>query len=68
VSGFPEVPVLAGAVVRLEHLSFDHVVDLAGAAEEERSSYRFIWVPTAAEVDDYVRAQLDRVATGMMVA
>lgn len=65
---FPDVPVLEGALVRLEHLAEHHAADLASAAEEDRSSYGFTWVPRAAEVDAYVRTQLQRVAAGTMVA
>lgn len=68
MSTFPEVPVLEGSIVRLEHLGPHHSSDLASAAEEDRSSYDFTWVPRAEEVDAYIRAQLDRVETGRMVA
>ncbi|QMU72092.1 GNAT family N-acetyltransferase [Streptacidiphilus sp. P02-A3a] len=59
-----EGPVLEGSLVRLEPLDHRHAPDLALAAEEERSSYGFTWVPTAAEVGQYVDAQHARVATG----
>ncbi|WP_225839343.1 GNAT family N-acetyltransferase [Streptomyces sp. NK08204] len=61
-----EGPVLEGALVRLEPLSRRHAADLAVAAEEDRSSYRFTWVPTAAEVDGYIDVQLARVAEGRL--
>jgi RimJ/RimL family protein N-acetyltransferase len=63
----PFAPVLEGNVVRLEPLDHRHAADLATAADENRASYRFTWVPTAAEVDDYIDAQLTRAAAGTMV-
>jgi RimJ/RimL family protein N-acetyltransferase len=59
-------PVLAGDLVRLEPLGHRHAADLAVAAEEDRGSYRFTWVPTAAEVGGYVDAQLARAAAGTL--
>jgi N-acetyltransferase len=61
-----EGPVLQGALVRLEPLSHRHTADLAVAAEEDRSSYRFTWVPRAAEVESYIDAQLARAAGGKL--
>jgi N-acetyltransferase len=55
-----DVPLLSGSLVRLEPLSVSHVADLMEAAEEDRAAYGFTWVPRAAEVADYVRAQLGR--------
>jgi N-acetyltransferase len=55
-----DVPVLSGSLVRLEPLSMSHVPGLAQAAEEDRGSYGFTWVPRAAEVAEYVRAQQER--------
>jgi N-acetyltransferase len=55
-----DVPLLSGSLVRLEPLSASHVPDLAEAAEENRAAYGFTWVPRAAEVGDYVRAQRER--------
>lgn len=55
-----DVPVLHGALVRLEPLSMRHAPDLARAAEEDRSSYGFTLVPRASEVKAYVSAQLAR--------
>jgi N-acetyltransferase len=55
-------PHLEGHLVRLEPLHHRHAADLAAAAEEDRTSYRFTWVPTAAEVGDYIDAQLTRAA------
>lgn len=62
-----EGPVLEGARVRLEPLEHGHAKDLAVAAEEDRSSYRFTWVPRADEVGGYVDAQLARAATGKLL-
>ncbi|MFF7356211.1 GNAT family N-acetyltransferase [Streptomyces filipinensis] len=61
-----EGPVLEGALVRLEPLDHGHAADLAVAAEEDRSSYRFTWVPTADEVHGYIDAQLARAAAGKL--
>lgn len=59
--------VLEGDVVRLERLDHRHAADLAAAAEEDRTSYRFTWVPRAAEVGDYIDAQLTRAAQGTLL-
>lgn len=59
-------PVLEGALIRLEPLDHRHAPDLAVAADEDRSSYAFTWVPTAAEVGRYIDAQLARAATGRL--
>ena len=61
-----ESPVLEGTLVRLEPLESRHVPDLQVAAEADRSSYGFTWVPRAEEVPAYVEAQLGRKATGML--
>lgn len=65
---FPDVPVLDGDRVRLEHLGPEHVDDLTEAAMEDRGTYAFTWVPAAGEVAGYVDRQLERVASGSMVA
>jgi N-acetyltransferase len=59
-------PVLEGALVRLEPLERRHAAELAVAAEENRGTYAFTWVPRAEEVGDYVDAQLARAATGRL--
>jgi N-acetyltransferase len=56
-----DVPPLSGSLVRVEPLSAAHVPDLTEAAEEDRGSYGFTWVPRAAEVAGYVREQQERV-------
>lgn len=61
-----EQPVLEGASVRLEPLEHRHAEDLAAAAEENRSSYGFTWVPGAAEVEGYIDAQLARATAGKL--
>ncbi|WP_330349658.1 GNAT family N-acetyltransferase [Streptomyces sp. NBC_00582] len=60
-------PVLEGSLVRLEPLEQRHAGELGVAAEENRESYAFTWVPRADEVDAYVDAQLARAATGRLV-
>ncbi|MEU1179363.1 GNAT family protein [Streptomyces sp. NPDC005820] len=59
-------PVLQGALVRLEPLERRHAGELAVAAEENRGTYAFTWVPRAHEVDAYIDAQLGRAATGLL--
>jgi RimJ/RimL family protein N-acetyltransferase len=59
-------PVLEGDLVRLEPLDQRHAADLAVAAAEDRRSYAFTWVPTPAEVGEYIRAQLARAAAGKL--
>jgi RimJ/RimL family protein N-acetyltransferase len=59
-------PVLAGELVRLEPLEQRHAADLAVAAEEDRDTYAFTWVPRADEVAAYIDAQLARAATGRL--
>ncbi|BCJ46143.1 N-acetyltransferase [Actinoplanes ianthinogenes] len=61
-----DAPVLDGRLVRLEPLDRRHAADLAVAAEEDRSSYRYTWVPTAAELDEYLDAQLARAEAGVL--
>jgi RimJ/RimL family protein N-acetyltransferase len=56
-----DVPALSGSLVRVEPLSAGHVPDLTEAAEENRASYGFTWVPRAADVAGYVREQQGRV-------
>jgi RimJ/RimL family protein N-acetyltransferase len=59
-------PVLVGDLVRLEPLEQRHAADLAVAAEEDRDTYAFTWVPRADEVAAYIDAQLARAATGRL--
>jgi len=64
---FPDVPALRGALVRLEPLATHHAVDLCDAAEEDRSSYGFTWVPRREEVDEYLRSHFQRAQSGNFV-
>ncbi|MEV1069236.1 GNAT family protein [Streptomyces sp. NPDC050263] len=59
-------PVLEGALVRLEPLEHRHAAELAVAAEENRGTYDFTWVPRADEVGEYIDAQLARAASGLL--
>jgi RimJ/RimL family protein N-acetyltransferase len=61
-----EGPVLEGTVVRLEPLEHRHRADLARAAEEDRDTYAYTWVPRAGEVGAYIDAQLARAAAGRL--
>ncbi|MFI6547309.1 GNAT family N-acetyltransferase [Streptomyces prunicolor] len=61
-----KAPVLAGESVRLEPLDHRHAAELAVAAEENRGSYAFTWVPRADQVQAYIDAQLGRAATGQL--
>lgn len=64
---FPaDAPVLDGPLVRLEPLAHRHAADLAEAAEEDRGSYEFTWVPRAAEVAGYIDAMLERAEAGRL--
>ncbi|WP_103887786.1 GNAT family N-acetyltransferase [Actinacidiphila yanglinensis] len=59
-------PVLEGDLVRLEPLEHRHIPDLAVAAEEDRGSYGFTWVPKGDEVRGYIDGQLARAASGRL--
>lgn len=61
-----QAPVLEGSLVRLEPLEHRHAAGLAAAAEEDRGSYGFTWVPAAAEATAYVDKQLARAAAGLL--
>ncbi|EST19095.1 hypothetical protein M878_43290 [Streptomyces roseochromogenus subsp. oscitans DS 12.976] len=52
--------------MRLEPLGHRHAADLAASAEEDRSVYRFTWVPRASEVEEYIDLQLARAAAGKL--
>ena len=60
------VPVLEGALVRLEPLAVRHAQDLAAAAEEDRGSYGFTLVPRGSEIGGYLDAQFGRTAQGLI--
>ncbi|MDN3022706.1 GNAT family protein [Streptomyces sp. S.PB5] len=61
-----EGPLLEGELVRLEPLEHRHAAGLAAAAEENRDTYGFTWVPRADEVPGYIDAQLGRAADGKL--
>lgn len=61
-----EGPVLEGAFVRLEPLGHHHAAGLAEAAEEDRGSFRYTWVPRREEVGAYIDTQLGRAADGRL--
>jgi RimJ/RimL family protein N-acetyltransferase len=62
----PQIPVLLGALVRLEPLAVSHASDLAAAAEEDRGSYDFTVVPRAGQLDEYLAGHARRGADGML--
>jgi RimJ/RimL family protein N-acetyltransferase len=62
-----DVPVLHGALVRLEPLSGRHAADLARAAEEDRRAYGFTWVPRDDEIDDYLHSLFQRAVEGKLI-
>lgn len=59
---------LEGEHVRLVPLSLEHCDALFAAANEDRATYDWTWVPrTRVEVTDYVTAALELAATGQAV-
>lgn len=65
--GVFDAPVLAGNLVRLEHLQPLHAQDLASAAEEDRSSYEFTRVPRSNDVEAYISGHRERSQDGTFV-
>ena len=64
---FPrDIPVLNGALVRLEPLAPDHAAGLAAAAEQDRDSFAFTHVPRDWQMADYLAAHFERAKNGMM--
>jgi N-acetyltransferase len=64
---FPhDIPVLNGALVRLEPLAPDHATGLAAAAEQDRDSFAFTHVPRDWQMADYLAAHFERAENGMM--
>jgi N-acetyltransferase len=61
------VSALSGRLVRLEPLSRCHAADLAIAAEEDRSAYRFTLVPRGDEIDEYLDSHFQRRQAGKFV-
>jgi N-acetyltransferase len=60
------VPVLEGALVRLEPLAVRHAADLSAAADEDRGSYGFTLVPPGSEIGGYLDAQFARTGQGLV--
>jgi RimJ/RimL family protein N-acetyltransferase len=61
------VSALSGRLVRLEPLSRRHATDLAIAAEEDRSAYRFTLVPRSSEIEEYLDSHFQRRQSGKFV-
>jgi len=61
-----DIPVLRGRLVRLEPLAWTHATDLADAAEEDRSTFGYTWVPRRSEVDQYIARQLQQAESGKL--
>jgi N-acetyltransferase len=61
-----DIPVLQGALVRLEPLSMQYSAELAEAAEEDRSTFGYTYVPTRAESDRYIDHQLQQAESGKL--
>lgn len=61
------VSALSGRLVRLEPLSRRHAADLAIAAEEDRSAYRFTWVPRSSQMAEYLDSHFQRRQSGMFL-
>jgi RimJ/RimL family protein N-acetyltransferase len=61
-----DVPELQGRLVRLEPLSHAHATDLADAAEEDRSTFGYTWVPRHQEIDRYIARQLLQAESGKL--
>ncbi|WP_151774990.1 GNAT family N-acetyltransferase [Streptomyces abyssomicinicus] len=57
-------PPLEGSLVRLEPLEARHAADLAVAAEADRSTFGYTWVPRADEVPAYIATQRERAGEG----
>ena len=61
-----DIPVLEGALVRLEPLSLIHSSELAEAVEEDRSAFGHTWVPHSADIDHYIGHQLQQAQSGKL--
>jgi len=62
----PASATFEGTLVRLEPLSGHHAADLGVAAEEDRGTYGFTWVPRRSEIDDYLDSQTRRTESGKL--
>ncbi len=61
--------ILEGRFVRLEPLNEAHIPGLVDAAAEDRTNYQWTYTPDGlAQMTDYVRDALDKVASGAHVA
>jgi len=61
-----DVPMLRGNLVRLEPLAWHHAEDLAGAAEEDRSTFGHTWVPRGPEIEEYLHHQFQQSESGKL--
>ena len=61
-----DIPVLQGRLVQLEPLAWTHATDLADAAEEDRSTFGYTWVPRRQEIDQYIARQLQQAESGKL--
>ena len=62
-----DIPVLQGRLVRLEALSWTHAPDLADAAEEDRSTFGYTWVPSRRDMEQYITHHLEQAESGKLV-
>ncbi len=62
-----DIPILLGALVRLEPLSETHTTDLAEVVEEDRSTFGHTWVPDRAGMDHYIGHQLQQARSGKLI-
>jgi N-acetyltransferase len=62
-----DIPILQGALVRLEPLSETHSTDLAEVVEEDRSTFGHTWVPDRAGMDHYIGHQLQQARSGKLI-
>ena len=67
MSFLTDIPVLDGALVRLEPLSMRHAPDLMIAAEEDRGAYRCTRVPRAHDVEEYLAGRFELADSGRLV-
>ena len=63
----PTTLTLEGTLVRLEPLSGRHEADLGDAAEEDRRTYDFTWVPRRSEIGEYLDSQSRRAESGKLL-
>jgi N-acetyltransferase len=61
-----DIPALHGRLVRLEPLSRSHASNLADAAEEDRASFGYTWVPHRPDIDEYIAHQLQQAESGKL--